>query len=133
MSNDSPTGHDRAPDRYSGQGRETIDRMRDLAHEMFGEPGLADDVFAFHCIATALKYADRYGKKDATEIEEKKLAWYLAMAEHVLDGTPDPRSERSGFTPWQRELIPGLPPPMFRITMRLYERVLRGLAAWLRP
>jgi len=57
LSNDSPTGHDRAPDRYSGQGRETIDRMRDLAHEMFTNPKAADEAFAFHCIATALKYA----------------------------------------------------------------------------
>ena len=133
MSNDSPAGHDRAPDRYSGQGRETIDRMRDLAHEMFTNPKAADEAFAFHCIATALKYADRHGKKDATEIEDKKLAWYLAMAEHVIDGTPDPRSERADFVPWQRQLFPGPPEPMFRVTIRLYERVLRGLAAWLRP
>lgn len=25
---DSPTGHDRMPDRYAGDGRETIDRMK---------------------------------------------------------------------------------------------------------
>jgi len=117
---DSPTGHDRAPDRYSGHGRETIDRMRDLAHEMFHHK-LADDMFAFHCIATALKYADRRGKKDATEIEEKKLAWYLAMAEHVIDGTPDPRSERADFVPWEHEIITpdGIPATVLRVARRL--------------
>lgn len=126
---DSPTGHDRAPDRYSGHGREPIDRMRDLAHEMFPNPKAADEAFAFHCIATALKYDDRHGKKDPTEIEEKKLAWYLAMAEHVIDGTPDPRSERADFVPWKREPVPGLPEPVLRVAMRLYERALRGPGA----
>ena len=105
MSADSPTGHDRAPDRYTTQDRETIDRMRDLAHAMFADPDVADAVFAFHCIATALKYSDRCGRKDLPDIEKKKLAWYLAMAAHVRDGAPDPRSERPGFVPWEKHPV----------------------------
>jgi hypothetical protein len=102
---DSPTGHDRAPDRYTTQDRETIDRMRDLAHAMFADPAVADAVFAYHCIATALKYSDRYGLKDLPEIDAKKLHWYLAMASHVRDGTPDPRSERADFKAWEKHPV----------------------------
>ena len=102
---DSLTGHDRAPDRYTTQDRETIDRMRDLAHAMFSGPAVADAVFAYHCIATALKYSDRYGLKDLPEIDAKKLLWYLAMAAHVRDGTPDPRSGRPGFVPWEKRPV----------------------------
>lgn len=51
-----------APERYTGQGRETIDRMRDLAHEVFDDPATADRAFAFYCLANAMKYEDRAGR-----------------------------------------------------------------------
>lgn len=98
---DSATGHDRAPDRYMARGRETIDRMRDLAHALFGDPGLADMAFAFHCLATAVKYDDRAGLKGAAEVDRAKAGWYRAMVDHVVGDGADPRSGRPGFEPWQ--------------------------------
>ena len=95
---DSPTGFDRAPDRYTGQGRETIDRMRDLAHTLFGSGG--DRVFAFFCLASAMKYGDRAGRKGSADEDRAKARWYVGMARHVLGRGPDPRSERPGFVPW---------------------------------
>ena len=35
---DSPTGHDRAPDRYTTQDRETIDRMREALRALLADP-----------------------------------------------------------------------------------------------
>lgn len=106
---DSIDGRDRAPDRYTRKGRETIDRMRDLAYDsewedafMVGFP-VADILFAYHCRATALKYEDRDGAKGDPEGDRAKRAFYNAMADSVLhDGQPDPRSERPGFTPYRR-------------------------------
>lgn len=101
MRDDSATGHERAPERYMATGRETIDRMRDLAREIFGDPDLADMAFAFHCLATALKYADRAGLKGDADVDRAKADWYSQMVDHVLDGTDDPRSGRPDFEPWQ--------------------------------
>ena len=98
---DSRTGADRAPDRYMATGRETIDRMRDLAHALFGEPGLADAAFAFHCLATAMKYADRTGLKGDAEVDRAKADWYRRMVDHVVSGGDDPRSGRPAFEPWR--------------------------------
>ena len=116
--NDTPTGLDRAPDRYSSKGRETIDRMRDaaypLAEQFLGKPGkeadaLADAMFAYHCNVTALKYEDRLGLKDAPEQDAKKAYFYRTMASHVLSCglLPDPRHERPGFVPYKREPVEG--------------------------
>lgn len=90
---DTPTGHDRIPDRYAGHGRETIDEMRDY---------LGDYVFALHCDATALKYWRRMGKKGDPADDLAKMQWYQAMAAHVRTGSPDPRADRPGFAPYQR-------------------------------
>lgn len=66
MSDDTPTGFARAPDRYTAGGteRETIDEMRDLAYQqavrLVGDKHdgivdgvtpdeLADELFAYHC------------------------------------------------------------------------------------
>jgi hypothetical protein len=96
--NDTPTGHDRAPDRYTGQGRETIDRMRDLAWATGLNP---DEVFGFFCLATALKYHDRAGLKGDADEDLAKMRWYRAMALHALTGRhPDPRADRPGFVPY---------------------------------
>lgn len=109
---DSADGFDRAPDRYTAHGRETIDRMRDLAHTFAAmmRPGctraqrddLADDLFAFHCFATALKYEDRAGLKGDANTDARKAAFYRGMAAHVAGEGPDPRAARPGFVPYRR-------------------------------
>ena len=114
---DTPDGFDRAPTRYTAKGRETIDRMRDLAHaaarEFFGNAAfteedvadLADLLFAYHCDATALKYEDREGLKDDPTKDRSKRAWYLRMAAHVRGECPNPRSERPGFVAYERPAV----------------------------
>jgi hypothetical protein len=109
---DTPDGFDRAPARYTATGRETIDRMRDLAHERAAGwyqnapralvEHLADVLFAYHCDATALKYEDRTGLKDDAEQDRKKARFYRQMAAHARGEGPDPRSERPGFVPYAR-------------------------------
>jgi hypothetical protein len=92
---DSVAGFDRAPDRYSGKGRETIDRIRDF---------LGDGGFVAFCEGNAMKYEDRAGLKGSAEADEQKARWYREMAEHVRSGgaSPDPRSSRAGFVPYAR-------------------------------
>ena len=105
---DSVDGRDRAPDRYTQKGRETIDRMRDLAYDPEWEDAfsvgfsMADILFAYHCRATALKYEDRNGAKGDAAGDEAKRAFYTAMADSILyDDCADPRSERPDFTPYR--------------------------------
>lgn len=105
--NDSATGHDRAPDRYMAHGRETIDRQRDLAHKVArgmvpdeAVPAMADVLFVYLCVAQSMRYNDRLGRKGDPAEDAKKRAFYDAMAEHICFGTPDPRSDRPGFTPY---------------------------------
>jgi hypothetical protein len=104
---------ERAPDRYMATGRETIDRMRDLAHvaarKMCGHlagpedlADVADAFFAYHCEATALKYADRAGLKGDADPDLVKRRFYLDMAAHVRGEGPDPRANRPGFVPYRR-------------------------------
>lgn len=117
---DSETGFDRAPDRYMGKGRETIDRMRDLAFAAAegvysglqaatakDVQDLANFLFVYHCEMTALKYEDRAGLKEgkAAEKDRDKARFYRMMVAHVADpdGNPDPRSNRSGFVPYARQ------------------------------
>ena len=96
---DTPTGHDRIPDRYTGHGRETIDEMRDY---------LGDEAFAYHCEATAMKYWRRLGKKGDPADDLAKMTWYQRMAAHVRTGgqIPDPRAGRPGFQPYERRSVP---------------------------
>jgi hypothetical protein len=47
-------GFDTVPDRYTGEGRETCDRMRDF---------LGDEGFAAACASNVIKYTDRRGRK----------------------------------------------------------------------
>lgn len=112
--NDSVAGFDRAPERYTTQGRETIDRMRDMAHTLTDtlpsdfrgdRAKLADVMFAYHCLVTELKYQDRAGTKGDPEGDAKKAEWYHAMAMHVLAGSPDPRADRPDFVPYSRVLL----------------------------
>lgn len=105
MQNDSPTGHDRAPDRYMATGRETIDRQRDAAGALFEEAIAAgldagDAAFYVHCELCAMKYEDRTGRKDPDDAS--KAGWYLKMAAHLLGSGEDPRAGRPGFTPYTR-------------------------------
>lgn len=94
---DSVAGFDRAPDRYSAKGRETIDRIRDH---------LGDEGFAAFCIGNAMKYEDRAGLKGDAADDQAKARWYWAMAAHVMHGAPDPRSDRPGFTSYVRPPAP---------------------------
>ena len=103
---DTEVGDDRAPARYTAHGRETIDRMRDLAHDLFGPGDLADVAFAFHCAATALKYSDRAGLKGDAEVDRAKASWYLDMVSAALGEAEDPRSGRPGFVAWSPEPAP---------------------------
>lgn len=119
MSDDTPTGFDRAPDRYTagGTGRETIDEMRDLAYQqavrLVGDKHdgvvdgvtpdeLADELFAYHCDATALKYGRRKGRKGAADEDVAKAKWYRTMVAHARGEGPDPRAGRPDFKPYQR-------------------------------
>ena len=103
-----------APARYTAHGRETIDRIRDLAGALgdalavgVGRPNaaefLADNLFTYFCLGNALKYEDRAGLKGPREEDEAKAAFYRAMASHVKRGGPDPRSARPDFAPYARE------------------------------
>jgi hypothetical protein len=88
-------GHTAAPVRYTQQGRETCDRIRDT---------LGDEGFVAFCRGNAIKYRDRAGAKgDATGDEEKAL-WYTQMALHVENPAryADPRVSRPGFVSYQR-------------------------------
>lgn len=102
-----------APKRYTGEGRETWDRQRDLARALARDlirayiPNpveLGDFIFAAHCQLTALKYSDRCGLKPGTD-DAAKHDDYMDMVRHVLDGAPDPRSERPTFTPYSEVLF----------------------------
>lgn len=107
MNDDSPTAFDRAPDRYMGQGRETIDRMRDAAGELFERATMhglevGDAAFYVHCMLTAMKYEDRAGRKGDARQDIEKSMWYRRMANHLIGVGPDPRAGRPGFKPYVR-------------------------------
>jgi hypothetical protein len=92
---DTATGFDRRPDRYSGQERETIDRIRDE---------LGDELFIGFCLGTAMKYWDRAGRKGPKDEDLEKADWYAMMAKHVAepDLHRDPRHKRDDFVPYER-------------------------------
>ena len=81
------TGFDKAPARYMTQGRETIDRIRDL---------LGDAGFVAYCHGNALKYADRAGAKGDPIGDAEKFRWYTQMADFVEGRGEDPRTYRKG-------------------------------------
>lgn len=115
ISTDTVDGTDRPPARYTQNGRETIDTMRDHAYEeaerQLGVGPLADLLadllFAFHCEATALKYSDRSGSKGDATGDAKKCAFYRQMAAHVRDPKIylDPRFQRPGFQVYTRQPV----------------------------
>lgn len=84
-------GRDAMPVRYDLDGRETLDRMRDL----LGSTG-----YASGCFINIIKYLDRRGKKGAAELDDEKALFYLQSAGHVLLGLPDPRAHRPTFKPY---------------------------------
>lgn len=90
---DSVTGFDRAPTRYTGKGRETIDRIRDA---------LGDESFTAWCIGNVIKYSDRKGLKGDPKEDRQKELFYRQMALHVMGKAIDPRSDRPGFEPYQK-------------------------------
>lgn len=116
---DDATGFNVAPVRYSAHGRETVDRMRDMAHayadgvlaaratgvstfDVTDPDALANLLFAYACHTHAMKYRDRAGLKgDATQ-DFSKADWWDQMAEHIEHGTLDPRASRAAFRPYVR-------------------------------
>lgn len=90
---DDATGFFKAPDRYVAKGRETIDRIRDV---------LGDVGFYNFCIGTAMKYADRAGRKGSVAEDMAKESFYREMANHTIGLGLDPRHARPGFTPYVR-------------------------------
>lgn len=89
---DDATGFNVAPVRYSANGRETIDRIRDA---------LGDEGFAAYCLGTAMKYEDRVGLKGPAEEDAAKARWYRQMHACVTQGGPDPRTYRAGYEPYR--------------------------------
>lgn len=111
---DTPTGFDRAPDRYMASGRETVDKMRDeayvvahnlaecglIAHDAIDNVG--DILFGYACSTHALKYQDRAGLKGDAATDAMKAIWWDEMRLHSLTGAPDPRADRPDFVPYGR-------------------------------
>ena len=85
------TGTEAMPARYDMDGRETLDRIRDI---------LGDGLYVGGCLFNVLKYLDRRGKKGPADLDESKALFYLQSAANVLLGYPDPRFRRSGFQPY---------------------------------
>lgn len=79
-------GDTSAPARYMATGREAIDIIR----EELGDPG-----FVAFCLGCSRKYELRAGHKGDAATDLAKAQWYLAMARHVMLGTPDPRTYRT--------------------------------------
>jgi len=109
---DDNTGFLVAPVRYSAHGRETIDRIRDVADTFFTEAleagcAVSDAAFATYCGCTSLKYRDRAGLKGAADEDLKKADWYESMRQHVMGKGPDPRAYRAEFAPYTRPSAEG--------------------------
>ena len=86
-------GFDIAPDRYTGEGRETIDRIRDV---------LGDDGFRAFCAGNAMKYEDRAGRKGDAVGDVEKARWYRQMVAYLDGEADDPRAGRPGFVGYSR-------------------------------
>lgn len=89
----SDNGFSTAPERYTTQGRETIDRIRD---------DLGDEGFRAFCAGNATKYEDRAGAKGDPEGDAAKARFYRQMVTHLDGEAEDPRSGREGFVPYSR-------------------------------
>jgi len=106
-----------APERYTRQARETVDRMRDgfraRARERYVgqgeappdvEPTAIDEAdfwFGVFCDEQARKYEDRAGAKGDPAGDIEKARWWREMSAHVRDEGPDPRHQREGFVPYE--------------------------------
>lgn len=111
MNHDEQLGRDKAPDRYTRSGRETIDLIRD---------SMSDAEFVAYGLGNVIRYRDRAGAKGPAEIDESKAAFYAQMAAHVdfhLDAMEgrrgisaidpgEPRAYRDGFAPYVRQPYP---------------------------
>lgn len=116
---DTPDGFDRAPDRYTSTGRETVDTMRDGARSLaalltdrqpLSPTDLGDLLFLYACWTHQRKYEDRLGKKGTPEDAAKdadKARWWREMGAHVANpsNNPDPRANRADYTPYQRHTL----------------------------
>ena len=88
-----PTGFKSTPDHYDGE-REVIDLIRDF---------MSDREFSMFCVGNMIKYNERAGKKGEKDVDLAKAQWYLEMYRHVVFGSPDPRSTREGYIPYERQ------------------------------
>jgi len=86
-------GFNAAPDRYTGEGRETCDRMRDF---------LGDEGFAAACASNVIKYTDRRGRKGDAHGDMEKAWWWCRMYLHVQGEADDPRAGRPRFAGYSR-------------------------------
>lgn len=110
MSHDN--GFDKAPTRYTQEGRETVDRMRDLVHEAVDaafsnhteeqRQDIADTVFGIACLTHAIKYQDRKGAKGDLEGDRQKARWWSQMGRSLQGHGTDPRAGRPDFQPYVR-------------------------------
>lgn len=111
MATDDPTGLDQRPIRYDVEGRETLDRIRDV----LGEHG-----YIAGCLFNVLKYLDRRGKKGDAAEDEAKALFYLQAALNAVrpDKAPDPRHHRATFEPYKRRET-GLPNALYDLTLKV--------------
>jgi hypothetical protein len=93
LGGDDAIGTKTAPTRYTGQGRETIDRIRDE---------LGDEGFVAWCKGNTIKYLDRAGRKGSADEDHAKAEFYRLMIAHVQGHGDDPRSKRPGFQSYVR-------------------------------
>jgi len=103
------SGTETMPARYDMDGRETLDRIRDV---------LGDGLYVGGCLFNVLKYLDRRGKKGPADLDESKALFYLQSAANVLLGYPDPRHRRPGFQPYQQR-APRWPTGLLDLSARL--------------
>jgi hypothetical protein len=119
------TGFKSAPSHYDGE-RETIDKQRDAARWLVRKflprgfmwfahvwpasrllTWMGDRAFCVHCGLTALKYADRKGRKPGTDDEAKRI-FYHKMSLHAVNSAdpeyPDPRADRPDFAPYVEDI-----------------------------
>ncbi len=124
-------GRDELPARYDMDGRETLDRMRDL---------LGPNGYAAGCMFNVIKYLDRRGKKGDAALDDEKALFYLQAAGEALFGLPDPRAHRPTFTPYVEQRS-AWPSRLYDLLDRLegvkpgrgrdvFENVLTALYGW---
>ena len=107
------TGTETMPARYDMDGRETLDRIRDI---------LGDGLYVGGCLFNVLKYLDRRGKKGPADLDDSKALFYLQSVANVLLHHQDPRHRRPGFQPYQKH-TPHWPTGLLDLAARLEDGI----------